>query len=335
MSAAILPTFDELPSYKNLPGCAWHVWGADDELGTVNLLTDDLVKRVSQEEIKTGQSVSLNWPINFPAKPLYHRLAPSFVLKGRAEAPTSALRDDELHINTQSGTQWDGLRHFGILEHKVFYNDTPSSSIPLGQVVMQDPLKVDPASIKLGIHNWAKHGICGRGVFLDLVSYFTASGKPLPYDPWTTHPITVPQLEACAKHYGVTFRAGDILILRVGFIKRYTESSQEEKDILGSTPETFAGIEQSDDMKRFLWNNHFAAVASDQPALESWPTPQGIPHMHQTLLGLWGMPIGEFFDLEKLSEVCAQTKRYSFFLTSWPLNILGGSASPANAAAFF
>lgn len=45
-----------------------------------------------------------------------------------------------------------------------------------------------------------------------------------------------------------------------------------------------AGIDQSDDMKRFLWyahrlsssvlilmecrNNHFAAVASDQPALE-------------------------------------------------------------------
>jgi len=24
--------------------------------------------------------------------------------------------------NTQSGTQWDGMRHFGILEHGVFYN---------------------------------------------------------------------------------------------------------------------------------------------------------------------------------------------------------------------
>lgn len=47
-----------------------------------------------------------------------------------------------------------------------------------------------------------------------------------------------------------------------------------------------------------MWrrNNHFAAVASDQPALEvsiacvlatklnspkRWPTPDGIPHMHQ------------------------------------------------------
>ena len=46
-----------------------------------------------------------------------------------------------------------------------------------------------------------------------------------------------------------------------------------------------AGIEQSEDMKRFLWDTHFAAIASDMPALERWPTPEGTPHMHQTLLG--------------------------------------------------
>ena len=46
-----------------------------------------------------------------------------------------------------------------------------------------------------------------------------------------------------------------------------------------------AGIEQSEEMKRFLWDTHFAAVASDQPSLERWPTPDGVPHLHQTLLG--------------------------------------------------
>lgn len=30
---------------------------------------------------------------------------------------------------------------------------------------------------------------------------------------------------------------------------------------------------------------------------------------------------GELFDLEKLSEVCAANGRYSFFFTSWPLNM--------------
>lgn len=56
-----LPKFDDLPWFKEYPGCAWGVWGPDDELGTVNLLTDDVVRRASQEEIKLGKTVSLNW----------------------------------------------------------------------------------------------------------------------------------------------------------------------------------------------------------------------------------------------------------------------------------
>ena len=47
-----LPTFDELPAYKNFPGCAWAVWGPDDQLGTVNMLTEDVVKKAAEEEIK-------------------------------------------------------------------------------------------------------------------------------------------------------------------------------------------------------------------------------------------------------------------------------------------
>ena len=47
-----LPTFDELPKYKNFAGCAWGVWGPNDQLGTVNLLTDEVVQRAAAEEIK-------------------------------------------------------------------------------------------------------------------------------------------------------------------------------------------------------------------------------------------------------------------------------------------
>jgi hypothetical protein len=47
-----LPSFDELPKFKNFSGCAWGVWGTDDQLGTVNLLTDDVVQRTCQEEVK-------------------------------------------------------------------------------------------------------------------------------------------------------------------------------------------------------------------------------------------------------------------------------------------
>ena len=30
---------------------------------------------------------------------------------------------------------------------------------------------------------------------------------------------------------------------------------------------------------------------------------------------------GEFFDLEKLSEACKEAGRYTFFFSSWPLNV--------------
>ncbi|KAF5348359.1 hypothetical protein D9758_010908 [Tetrapyrgos nigripes] len=327
-----LPTFDDLPDFKGLKGCAWEVWGQDDELGTVNMLTDEVVKRAAVEEFVTGKCVSLNWPLNFPSSPLFGRKAPEVNMMNKYDR--AAVRDDEIHINTQSGSQWDGLRHFGIQEHSVFYNNVHKDTLAVGVVPMSDPSNIDPLITKIGIQNWASHGICGRGVLLDLVKFFTegSNDKKLPYNPWTTHGFTVADLEACAQKQGVKFRQGDILLVRAGFIQKYHTTSQEERDELIGKPETFAGIEQSEDMKRFLWNNHFAAIASDQPALERWPPPEGVLHMHQTILGLWGMPIGEMFDLEKLSEVCAETGRYTFFFSSWPLAIIGGCASPPNAA---
>lgn len=327
-----LPTFDELPKYKNFAGCAWGVWGPNDQLGTVNLLTDEVVQQAAAE-IKTGRSVSLNWPINFPEKPMFGRKGPEVCALANHGADLP-LRDDEIHMNTQSGTQWDGMRHFGVLEHKVYYQGVSASDVPVGPLHLPDPNVIDPVNTNLGVQNWATHGICGRGVLLDLVRYYTKEGKPLPYDPWSTHGISVAELEAVAEAQGVKFRAGDILLLRVGFIQKYHQVTGEERDALPGRPETFAGIEQSEGMKKFLWNNHFAAIASDQPALESWPA-EVTTYLHQTILGLWGMPLGEFFDLEKLSEVCAETGRYTFFFSSWPMHIIGGCASPPNAAAMF
>lgn len=80
--------------------------------------------------------------------------------------------------------------------------------------------------------DWSKHGICGRGVLLDLVHYYTANGNVLPYDPWTTHPISVAELEACAKKQDVTFRQADILLIRVGFIQKYYAVQNDAKTAL-------------------------------------------------------------------------------------------------------
>ena len=44
-----LPTFDELPKFHEYTGCAWDVWGKDDELGTINLLTEKVVAEAAKE----------------------------------------------------------------------------------------------------------------------------------------------------------------------------------------------------------------------------------------------------------------------------------------------
>ena len=51
MSEKALPSFGDLPSFHQYTGCAWGVWGEDDELGTVNLLTKEVVA-VAAKEIK-------------------------------------------------------------------------------------------------------------------------------------------------------------------------------------------------------------------------------------------------------------------------------------------
>ena len=85
--------------------------------------------------------------------------------------------------------------------------------------------------------DWATHGICGRGVLLDLVGYHTKDGATLPYDPWSSHPISVADLETVAKHQNVRFQRGDILLIRVGFIQKYHAVSGEDRTALQGRPE--------------------------------------------------------------------------------------------------
>lgn len=44
---------------------------------------------------------------------------------------------------------------------------------------------------------------------------------------------------------------------------------------------------------------------------------------------------GEMFDLEALSRTCEELQRWSFFVTSVPLNMPGGVSSPPNVMAIF
>jgi len=46
-------------------------------------------------------------------------------------------------------------------------------------------------------------------------------------------------------------------------------------------------------------------------------------HLHEYILALWGMPLGEMLDLEKLAQTCREKNRWTFFFTSAPANCPG------------
>ncbi|KAK2841641.1 hypothetical protein FQN49_006052, partial [Arthroderma sp. PD_2] len=291
------PTRENLPDIPGAPkGAAW-VWGKDDNVGRLNLLTPTRVKAAAAE-IKTGDIIPLNLPLNVPETPGFAR--EKFVHTIKTIVKDIAY-DDRYELNTQSGTQWDGFRHFAHLASLSFYNGAKGDDI------------VGPdANHKCSIHHWAEHGIAGRGVLLDYRSYAKANG--IEYDPYTPHAITYEELRKCGKAQGIDIRpkaqggdikVGDILLVRSGWVESYHERSPDERTDLALRPHTvgaddgqkYAGVAQEDAMLDWLHDCYFAAVAGDAPAFERWPTPVSY-YLHEYILALWGMPLGEMWDLE-------------------------------------
>jgi hypothetical protein len=92
------PAFDELPLNKgDPPFSAWGLYGPDDELGTLNLLTPDVVKKAGKE-IQTGDRVGLNLPMDFITEPSHNRQR--LVHKIIHKHPR-AVFDDTIELNTQ------------------------------------------------------------------------------------------------------------------------------------------------------------------------------------------------------------------------------------------
>ncbi|CAO1632741.1 unnamed protein product [Parajaminaea phylloscopi] len=361
-----LPKWRDLPSEGGFHGCAWDVFGRDDQLGTLNLLTDHVRARAAREEIRTGHCISLSWPMHLPLEAAFGRRALEHTIRPKTGPKYTAIRqaaidarrktgqrvedrtdahepeglplsDEEIHVNTQAGSQWDGLGHFGHFALNCFYGGRSRKQIVDGfQRIQRLPDPRGEPGPELGIQAWAAQGITGRGVLLDVWGFLTRNNDGhAPYDPATSHAIQLEDVKRCARAQGVRFRQGDVLLIRTGWTTRYYHSTPEERKIGASGERGYVGLEQGDAMLEWLWDNHFAAVASDTPALERWPCPEGATHLHETLLGMWGMPIGEMFDLESLTEHCQRTRRWTFYFSSWPLNLWGGVGSTANAGATF
>lgn len=316
------PKFEDLPLKKgDPPYSAWGLYGPEDELGMLNRLTDERVVIAAHQEVQTGVRITLDLPLSaqtpsgkaFFQRRLFHQ---ELIKKS-----PRIVNDDVWTFNSQGSSQWDGLRHFAYQHEELFYNG----------VTMDD---IHGGGTRNGIHAMAEHGIVGRGILLDFHSWRLAQNPPPAYDPFQQGSIPLKDLKAVAESQGTEIRFGDILIVRTGFtVAQNSKTEDELSAIKDLKPPPLSGVEQSEEMLKWIWEN-FAAVAGDQPAFECWPSLQPYA-LHEILLAGWGCPIGEFFDLERLSEHCKKVKRWSFFVTSEVCNVPGGVASPPNILAIF
>jgi kynurenine formamidase len=182
----------------------WGRWGAADEIGTLNLVTDDVV-RAAAAEIRSGRRIPLALPLRedgvqtglIPGRinPLHTMVQINQEIFGPG---TVACSDDAVTMGLQAATHWDALTH--VSHSGKLYNGRPSATItPHGGAEFS------------GIDK-ARH-IVSRGVLLDVARARGVDRLD------GGHAVTPEDLEAAEELAGTRVRSGDIVLVRTGQIQ--------------------------------------------------------------------------------------------------------------------
>lgn len=296
----------------------WGRWGDLDEVGTVNLITPEIVKGAAGL-IEEGRIISCAIPLDSTGPVHPSRSGPNhwYAYSGadfiagtvlNAVYPNAQVTDDYLSLPLQGSTQWDGLAHFG-------YRDTLYNGFWLGNV------EGVGGAHKLSIHQLASRMV-GRGVLVDVARHKGKDRLEQGYG------ITVADLEDTIAAQGVDVRSGDILIVRTGHVPWWYTLAPEEK---GSFFTGSPGI--TGEVVQWLADKDVAALAVDNLAVEVEPHEEPFEHvypLHARLIRDLGLTLGEIWHLEELAQTCADAGRHEFFVAAAPLNVTNASGSPLN-----
>lgn len=314
-----MPRYDELPEAMGARS-AWGLFGEDDSVGRLNLLTPDRVNAAASL-VRKGRVFALDAPLDYfdhygDRRPPRHRVfqpQPLESFKG-----TMTAYDDVLdNFYPQGSSQWDALAHVSA-DADMFFNGATHEDIRSGR--------------RCTIDYWAQRGIAGRGILLDVERVFRERGQP--YDPGSPITVTVKDLEDARELARLAVDEGDLLLIHFGYMEWYATRSQSQKAGM-RPPYRNAGLEHSEEVVRWLWDSGACAVIADNPQVEESPFDYDKPYgsLHRVLIGLLGFALGEAFELRHLASDCEADGVYEFLFTSAPLHLRGGIGSPPNALA--
>jgi kynurenine formamidase len=152
-----------------------------------------------------------------------------------------------------------------------------------------------------------------RGVLLDVPGFRGIEALP------AHDPVTADELQAVAAHQGVTVRAGDVVLIRSGYLSQWPDPE-------GLARHLTAGPDLS--AARWLLEQGVVATGSDtetyevQPALDPG-TPANPQPVHTLLLIERGIYILESLDLEEIAHAGLR----EFLFVALPLSIRGATGA--------
>lgn len=291
----------------------WGRWGADDQRGTLNHITPDVLREAAAC-VQDGRLFSLglrfdrNGPQLNEGRFNPRLFATDLFTPLSAAHPTMRFSDDVVTMPLQCATQWDGLAH-------VHYGDALYNGHSASQ-----SLGVHCTSCN-GVEALAEAGIMSRGVLLDIAQLKGVERL----DP--EYPISPDDLDAACDRFAVSIRPGDVVLVRTGHLRLFTlhgDRAALHVSEPGLIPEC----------AEWLYDKSVAAVGADTVGVEVVPKVgfgEDVPFaFHLLALRDMGCPLGELFNLEALSRDCARDGRYSFLFSAPPLAITGAFGSPVN-----
>jgi kynurenine formamidase len=291
----------------------WSRWGPDDERGTANFITPELIRR-AVACVRRGVVFSLGLPLAADGpqigqggrvNPLHIMTATEARLGAGLEGPRYA--DDVVVMPLQCATQWDGLAH--VHYGGQLYNGFPASTVTSSGAARN-------AIDRLGA------GIVSRGVLLDVAR---AKGVER-LTPGTA--IAPADLEAAERAEGVRAGRGDVLLVRTGHLAVFTRDGDRARYMRQMPGLGVACVE-------WLHGREVAAVATDTSAVEVIPyeDPSLPLPVHQLCIRDMGLTLGEMFVLDELAADCARDGVWECLLAAPPLKVTGGVGSPLNPLA--
>ncbi|MCA9124601.1 MAG: cyclase family protein [Planctomycetaceae bacterium] len=286
----------------------WGRWGADDQLGTLNLITPERRKEAAR---LVREGISLSLARNAETTSAADNPSPfeQVMLKTGGEPGNQWAMDNySVSYHGFAHTHMDSLCH--LLYRGKMYNGFSQAEITMR------------GTAKLSIHN-AKSGILTRGVLIDIPAL-----RGVEYlEPAT--PIYPDELTAWENRAVIRIGSGDVVFFRTGRWARRAAKGPWSVQELGA-----AGLHAS--CASWIRERDVAMVGSDA-AMDVIPSGiPGVTHpIHLLTLNSMGVHIFDNCDLEALSRQCMQLGRWEFLVTAAPIPVEGGTGSPLNPIATF